>query len=373
MNAVLVNSALNFGILAALSAVLYAAPGPALSSPAVPFGVRVPPDRANDPAVETQRKGYRGPLLAVAAAVIVASVALGAALDTPAAGAFGAVPLCAAAATLWTRAHRRIARVKEADGWYDRTRQGVVTDMSLRTDPVRLPWAWTLPALAVTAVTAVVGAVVYPDLPARLALPERTLGGTAFREYTTSVWLAFSLVFAQALVTLAGVGAVYGILRARADLDVSRPASSAARHRRYLAVTSRALLGITALLNLMLLGMSALMWSDSRSFPLLTLTIAVPLLAALSVSAYLILRVGPSGSRLPDAPAEPSTGLVPRDDDRFWRLSGTLYANAEDPAILVPRRVGIGWTVNMGNPRSLLIASAVLAVATGAAVVLAVA
>lgn len=52
--------------------------------------------------------------------------------------------------------------------------------------------------------------------------------------------------------------------------------------------------------------------------------------------------------------------------------AGTVYVNAEDPAVLVPKRVGIGWTVNLGNPRVLVATASLLAVAVGAAVVRAV-
>ena len=36
-------------------------------------------------------------------------------------------------------------------------------------------------------------------------------------------------------------------------------------------------------------------------------------------------------------------------DDRHWR-GGILYVNRDDPSFLVPKRVGIGWTVNAGHP-----------------------
>jgi Family of unknown function (DUF5808) len=45
--------------------------------------------------------------------------------------------------------------------------------------------------------------------------------------------------------------------------------------------------------------------------------------------------------------------LVPtREDtpDEFWR--GMFYVNPEDPALLVRKRYGVGYTVNFGNPRS---------------------
>ncbi|MFJ1917273.1 DUF1648 domain-containing protein [Streptomyces sp. NPDC088147] len=383
MNTVLVSLLVNSGILLALGAALYAAPSPLLNPHAVPFGVRVPPDKADAPEVSEQRRRYRALLLPATLIVTVAALAIGAVLDSVAVGGVAAVVLCAIAATLWLSAHRALARAKERGNWYENVRQGVVMDTSLRTDPVRLPWAWTIPSFVVIVVTAVAGAIVYPRLPEMLALPERSSSGTVYREITTTFWTAYSLVFAQILLTAAVIGTVAAVLRARADLDVSRPRSSAVRHRRYLSLTARSLLGVAALLNLMLLGLSGMMWSDSRSGAVLTLVIGVPTLAALAVSVPLV-RMGPGGSRLAlesgdgsggtggsggSGGSDEGTGLVPRDDDRHWYGAGTVYVNADDPAVLVPRRVGIGWTVNVGNPRFLIISAAVLAIAAGATVV----
>ncbi|MFJ1889790.1 DUF1648 domain-containing protein [Streptomyces sp. NPDC088170] len=372
MNTLLVDAALNFGILAVLGAVLYAAPSPLLNPPAVPFGVRVPPEKARADAVEEQRGRYRGAVLAAAAVVTVVSSALGAALGTLAVGVAGSLLLCVLAAALWVRAHRGIARAKAEGGWYAQARQGAVMDTSLRTDPVRFPWGWAVPAFVVIAVSVVVGVIVYPGLPDRIALPERSLDGTVYRMYPTNVWTAFGFVLGQLLLTLTMVVTVAGLLRARADLDVARPVAGAARYRRYLVVMARSMMGIAALMNLMLFGLSALMWSDTRSTALTLAVTFVPLVGVLALTGWLVLRVGPSGSRLREDTGEQGTGLVPRDDDRFWRGAGTVYVNADDPAILVPKRVGIGWTVNFGNPRSLVVAALVLAVAVGAAVVQAV-
>ncbi|MFE4539276.1 DUF5808 domain-containing protein [Streptomyces scopuliridis] len=377
MNTVLVGLVVNSGVLLALGATLYAAPSPLFNPHSVPFGIRVPPDKADAPEVAEQRRRYRALFLPATLMVTVAALVIGAVLDSVAVGGVAAVVLCVIAAALWLRAHRALARAKERGNWYAHVRQGAVMDTSLRTDPVRLPWAWTVPSLVVVVVTAVAGAIVYPRLPGVMALPARSANGTVYRELTTTVWTAFSLVFAQILLTAVVIGTVAAVLRARADLDVSRPRSSAARHRRHLALTARSLLGIAALLNLMLLGLSGMMWSDSRSGALLTLVIGVPLLAAVAVSVPLV-RGGPGGGRATPESADGSdgsggsdegTGLVPRDDDRHWYAAGTVYVNADDPAILVPRRVGLGWTVNLGNLRILIVSAAVLAIAAGATVV----
>ena len=43
-----------------------------------------------------------------------------------------------------------------------------------------------------------------------------------------------------------------------------------------------------------------------------------------------------------------------RDDDQYW-YGDFFYNNPDDPAVFVPKRYGLGWTVNFGNPRGKLI------------------
>ena len=42
-----------------------------------------------------------------------------------------------------------------------------------------------------------------------------------------------------------------------------------------------------------------------------------------------------------------------RDDDRYW-YGGLFYNNPDDPAMFVPKRFGLGWTLNFGHPRAKL-------------------
>jgi hypothetical protein len=58
-------------------------------------------------------------------------------------------------------------------------------------------------------------------------------------------------------------------------------------------------------------------------------------IAAVGTFSLLLLGLGRTGSRPPDA---------------AWR--GSFYSNASDPALLVPKRFGIGYTLNFGNPWS---------------------
>jgi uncharacterized membrane protein len=78
------------------------------------------------------------------------------------------------------------------------------------------------------------------------------------------------------------------------------------------------------------------------------------------VAAVLVISVkmGQSGARIS---AEAPEGSMARDDDELWKL-GTFYCNREDPSVFVPKRFGVGWTINIANPRTWLVVALFVAV-----------
>ena len=46
-----------------------------------------------------------------------------------------------------------------------------------------------------------------------------------------------------------------------------------------------------------------------------------------------------------------STNAVFRNDDQYWS-AGFFYNNPDDPAMFVPKRFGLGWTLNFGHPQA---------------------
>ncbi|GAA3984991.1 DUF5808 domain-containing protein [Mucilaginibacter dorajii] len=40
-----------------------------------------------------------------------------------------------------------------------------------------------------------------------------------------------------------------------------------------------------------------------------------------------------------------------RNDDKYWKW-GMIYINADDPAIWLPKRTGLGWTLNFAHKMS---------------------
>jgi uncharacterized membrane protein len=78
-----------------------------------------------------------------------------------------------------------------------------------------------------------------------------------------------------------------------------------------------------------------------------------PLLVVI-VAVIALVRLGQGGSRSTSAAESQPTSAEPigdRTDDRYWRL-GVFYFNRDDPAVLVEKRFGIGYTLNLARPMS---------------------
>lgn len=55
-----------------------------------------------------------------------------------------------------------------------------------------------------------------------------------------------------------------------------------------------------------------------------------------------------------------SVGPIDRQDERYWR-GGMIYYNPDDPDPFVPKRFGIGWTVNFAHPGGKVILAVMVA------------
>jgi uncharacterized membrane protein len=89
-----------------------------------------------------------------------------------------------------------------------------------------------------------------------------------------------------------------------------------------------------------------------------------PLVLAVAAT-ILLVRFGQNGSSAPAAVDAPPIG--DRTPDRYWRL-GIFYINPDDPAILVEKRFGLGYTFNFGHVVSWLVVCVPLVITLAALV-----
>lgn len=82
----------------------------------------------------------------------------------------------------------------------------------------------------------------------------------------------------------------------------------------------------------------------NSSLPLYILT-GISLILSIGGVIYLGIKVGSDGSRL-----DKLENFSFEEDDKYWILGAGFYNNPEDPALFVAKRVGVGYTINIGRP-----------------------
>ena len=85
----------------------------------------------------------------------------------------------------------------------------------------------------------------------------------------------------------------------------------------------------------------------------------IPLLALIILYLVYYKKARELKATFPESEHKSGHILEERDaqdvnNDRHWKY-GVLYYNKEDPAIWVKRRVGIGHTLNFGNPKAVIV------------------
>lgn len=81
----------------------------------------------------------------------------------------------------------------------------------------------------------------------------------------------------------------------------------------------------------------------NTSFPLYILT-GLTILLSIGGVVFLGIKVGTDGSKL-----DKMDDFSFEEDDKYWLLGSMFYNNPEDPALFVTKRVGVGYTINIGK------------------------
>jgi uncharacterized membrane protein len=349
-----------FNALIAVFTTLFSLAMPSLTRRDVLFGVTVAPDARQSPTARGIIRGYRAGVVLLCLAVLAAWTAIYAFapdswLRTPwlptsvvALEVLLAVPyLVAHRATRTLAAPAPEARAAPLPGPSAELRPRHYSDY--------ISWIWEVLPIAIIVATAAYLAPHYADAPALIPTHYDLAGNPnhfapkSIGSYFLPVWIQ---IFIEGIMTGASVLIVGAkVIPGGAD-DLFRTLWL----RRIFAIKVLTLGFLGSLFAVTDTGTSALRRSGPPVIGLVFAFVAILLFTTLALA----LRTGQGGARL-GAPSETATD---RTSDRHWTL-GVIYVNRDDPALLVEQRFGVGWTLNFGNPRAVLVLGVLLALIAG--------
>ena len=313
------------------------------------FSVSVPTSAWDDPRIRRLMNRYVAIVIAATVLFTVAALALclmGNAEASLAVVVVASLALMVIGYGLILRYRAKVQGLKRACGWAAQSQQHVATigeGVEQAPRPISLAWNWLyVPLVALTAAVVAVG---YGSMPDAVPMHVDVSGNVTDMAPKSPMVAAFPVALE---VFLAAVFAFchWMVLRSKKGLEPGRPASSSWAYGMF-AYAQTAFLLVMGLACTAVCGLGMAL----AMIGIVSMGVAVAVIigvALLCVVGDLIVGVkyGQSGSRV--FRMEASDTLL-SDDDRFWKL-GMLYCNPDDASLFLPKRSGIGWTVNWGRP-----------------------
>lgn len=336
---------------------------PYVTPKSIQFGVRIPREFEKDPAISGVRKKFHNQVALSAILVFIAFIIIPSLF-----GLYIVALLSLPVAILFTylsyyRSFRVIQTIKVNEGWYNKRPEASSAFYNQDSPHGKLFTGilFIFPALIVLIATIYVGISIYPTLPNILPTHFGT-NGIPNQYAVKSVGTAFSLVFVQIGMTAGMYLLGYVITKTSQIIDVSRPNVTFEQQERFKFYSRDILYLFTATIDMTFMFSSFMAWQLIGPQYTFTLTL-LPILLGTAMVIVVAMSMGQMGSRLNVKEAmNEDTGLSNRNDDKEWK-GGVLNYNKDSSAILVPKRFGVGWTLNFARPTSWLLIVAIIALA----------
>ncbi len=329
------------------------------------FAVTIPESAQADERFLAFRKRNAAAVIAVTliCAVVLGAVSnvalgeMGSAADSDSLKAILAAAIVAAATiplvasfALMLHYRKRVEAIKREEGW-KAERDEAVALIGFEEAPVPPSLAWNVVYVPIVLITLAIGLALYPSTPDLVPTHFDFAGNVNQWTPKGPALIAFPLLF-EVFMAACFIFSHWMTIRSKKDIDPARPAISAYAYGAFARAECILLLVGGSVLTAVLGFVMVLMMAEVLS---LFVTIALIIVATLIlVGATIAISVvyGQSGSRLVKRLEE--NGDIITDNDEHWK-AGVFYWNKDDASLILPKRFGVGWTMNWARPAAWLI------------------
>ena len=247
----------------------------------------------------------------------------------------------------------KVKELKKENGWTYEKRNFVITDTTLRKpkkdDKLRpINNNWFLLLLIVPIVIIMITIYRYnfsPETINFMGISNIEFGKLSIKE----VFVLFQFPIAQ-LFTITLMYIINKIIvNSRVDLNSGEIEKSIIRKKKFRRLGSILMLFTSIEITIMF---STLQIAMLYNFNITMINNIFSIIIAITMFLFMIefIKIGQGGRNINE---ETEKDELYKDDDDKWILGG-LYFNKNDPAWMVEKRRGIGWTINFANPKGWL-------------------
>lgn len=244
--------------------------------------------------------------------------------------------------------NRKIREWKAASGYQIQVKKRVA-DLSLSKQKLTYSgvnlWLYLIP-LAIVAIGSIYILINYDKIPDQIPM-HYGASGEVDRYSQKSLFVALY----PTLVNLFLIGVIFVsnlfFLKAKQRVAITDSEDSLRRLLIARKIWTYSFVATTTLTVLMMQGLSLTMVYNITNINPYMNWFWVIIVLIVVVQILVGLKVGNTGEKLPRQHGE--TLELFEDDDKYWIFGGSIYYNPDDPAVMVPKRVGLGSTINLGT------------------------
>ena len=329
------------------------------------FAVTIPESAQADVRFLAFRKRYAAAVLAV---TLICAVALGAvsnvvlgkmssATDAASLNAILAAAIVAAATipliasfALMLHYRKRVKAIKREEGW-KAERDEAVAFIGFEEAPAPPSLAWNVVYVPIVLITLALGLALYPSTPDLVPTHIDFAGNVNQWTPKGPALIAFPLLV-EVFMAACFIFSHWMTIRSKKDVDPARPAISAYAYGAFARAECILLLVSGSVLTAVLGIVMILMMAETLSMLVTMVLIIVATLVFVGAMIAFSVVYGQSGSRLVKR-LEENGGII-ADNDEHWK-AGIFYWNKDDASLILPKRFGVGWTMNWARPAAWLI------------------
>ena len=329
---------------------------PYLVRETIVFGVTVPEQHIKHPSLKKARNFYTQGMAVVGFALLIIMLVINwmVVISEPAQGVLFICALfgmLAVSMILYWINHKKVSTLKKMEQWGMNLKQVRAVDLTARNRDEMLPWPFFVAPMGIAAFLIVFTLLNYELMPKNIAVhwgPSGAADDWVEKTYFTAISLPIIMLMMQCMMW----GIVDSIKRSAIKLSVNHKEESLESQLKTRKFTSWFVVLISYVLTMLftVLQLSNIYPELAEEEKLLPLFL---LFLVLMLGGTLIFAWKLRQWRLAYT-ADVVTGMTDIDEDRYWK-GGLIYINREDPSIFVEKRFGVGWTVNLGNPRGYIV------------------
>ncbi|MET0785412.1 MAG: DUF1648 domain-containing protein [Paenisporosarcina sp.] len=255
---------------------------------------------------------------------------------------------------LYAKNHLTLMRWKKEEQWIVGQVERKVVDLQFREQLKLLPNLYFFLPMLITLGLGAYGLSQYDSLPNQI--PTHWGPNGEADAFTEKSWVSVSSLPLMTLL-LQGMMLFFNssLKQSGAKIRVRHKKRSREQQLAFRKYTSWLLFVITISMTVFMSYLQLTIIAPTTMSTGVTLSFTIGfLLVILGSVLYYTVKVGQSGTMIPvelDSQDGSNTAYIDVDDDRYWKL-GLFYFNKDDPSIMVEKRFGVGWTINIGHMKS---------------------